>query len=136
MLQELPQLKNIYSFKMIVIDTSALIRFFTKDIPGDAEKVKNLIEQGEELKIPDVVFPEIEYVLLSKTYNASREKILKAFKFLILRKNIIVSKEVKRAILLYEKTGLDIADCIIVASAKGENLFSFDKKLIATSKNQ
>src|SRR3990170_3697259 len=122
MLQELPQLKNIYSFKMIVIDTSALIRFFTKDIPGDAEKVKNLIEQGEELKIPDVVFPEIEYVLLSKTYNASREKILKAFKFLILRKNIIVSKEVKRAILLYEKTGLDIADCIIVASAKGENL--------------
>jgi len=52
---------------MIVLDTSALIRFFTNDIPHQAEKVKKIIETGKRIKIPDVVFPEIEYVLLGKT---------------------------------------------------------------------
>jgi predicted nucleic-acid-binding protein len=114
---------------MLVFDTSALIRFFTKDISTQAEKIKNLIETEKKIKIPDVVFPELEYVLLGKTYNVTRNKILTAFYFLASRKNIILSKEVKTAIAIYKKTNLDMADCIIAASARNHTLVSFDKKL-------
>jgi predicted nucleic-acid-binding protein len=115
---------------MLTLDTSALIRFFTNDIPEKAQEVKKIIESKEKIIIPDVVFPELEYVLFGKSYNATRAKILKAFEFLATQKNIIVSKEAKKAIEIYKATKLDIADCIIVASSLKNKLFSFDKQLL------
>ncbi len=116
---------------MIVLDTSALIRFFTNDISSKALLVKNLIESNQKLTIPDVVFPELEYVLLGNTYNASRENIYKAFRYLITRKNIVVSKDVMSAVEVYKKTKLDIADCIIATTSFKNELFSFDKGLLS-----
>ena len=115
---------------MLILDTSALIRFFTNDIPVKAQKVKKVVQSKEKIKIPDVVFPELEYVLLGKSYNATKTKILKAFEFLALQKNIILTKEVRGAIEIYKETKLDIADCIIVASSLKNKLFSFDKQLL------
>jgi predicted nucleic acid-binding protein len=115
---------------MVTLDTSALIRFFTNDIPSKARKVKRLLEGGEKIVIPEVVFPELEYVLLGKSYNANRKKIYKAFQFLAINKKIVISDEVKRAIEIYAETKLDIADCIIASYALGNKLFSFDKDLL------
>ena len=116
---------------MVTFDTSALIRFFTNDIPVKAQKVKKIIESKEKIIIPDVVFPELEYVLFGKSYNATRAKIIKAFQFLVTQRNIIVSKEVKKAIEIYKETKLDMADCIIVATSMENKLLSFDKKLLS-----
>ena len=58
--------------------------------------------------------------------------VLKAFKLLTSHKTINVSKEMKKAVEIYEKTKLDMADCIIASYAfvhKGK-LASFDKELI------
>lgn len=120
---------------MLIIDTSALIRYFTNDIPSKANEVKKLLESNNKIYIPDVVFPELEYVLLSKTYNTNRSKILKAFQFLITRKNIKVSPEVNKATEIYRSTKLDIADCIIAASSTKHKLFSYDKSLISAVKH-
>ena len=49
---------------MIVLDTSSLIRFFTNDIPSKATLVKRVIENDEKKIVPDVCFPELEYVLI------------------------------------------------------------------------
>lgn len=117
---------------MVLLDTSALIRFFTKDIESAAKDVRSIIEKEPQIKIPDVVFPELEYVLFGKTYNASRSKILKAFRFLASRRNILLSREVKSAIDLYSKTNLDIADCIVVSSSGGCKLISYDKTFLKT----
>jgi len=117
---------------VIYLDTSALIRFFTKDDPRKAREVKNIIENEKNLHISDVVFPEIEYVLLSETYNGSRKKVLTSFKFLTSQKNISVTRHAKKAVEIYEKTSLDMADCLIAAESivnSGE-LASFDKKLL------
>lgn len=111
-----------------VLDTSSLIRFFTNDLPGEASLVKQAIET-KALEIPDVVFPELEYVLLSKTYNATRERILIAFQFLASRKNIKISTNILKAISLYRLSNLDIADCLIAATAQGKKLLTFDKRL-------
>lgn len=115
---------------MTVLDTSALVRFFTNDIPSQALKTKELIESKNRLFIPDVVFPELEYVLLGKTYNSTRDKVRVAFEFLSSRKNISISPQAKKAIEIYSQTSLDMADCIIAVSARGK-LFGFDKKLLA-----
>ena len=117
-----------------VLDTNALIRFFTKDDLKKAQYVKIAIENEEYVLIPDVVFPELEYVLLGITYNVSRLEILTAFKFLISQKNIHVSGTVKKAVEVYEKSKLDMADSIIAATAmfnKG-TLATFDEELKST----
>ena len=115
---------------MIVLDTSALVRFFTNDVPAKAKEVKSILDSTQKIQIPDVVLAELEYVLLSKTYGASRDKVLNAFRLLIERKNTVVSVEAKSAIDLYAKTKLDLADCMVVASARGKRLVSFDKQLL------
>src|SRR3990170_8835396 len=100
---------------MVTLDTSTLVRFFTNDIPAKASQVKKLLESKEKIAIPDIIFPELEYVLLSKSYNATRGKILEAFEILTTRRNVVVSSSVRRAVELYSRTNLDMADCIIVS---------------------
>jgi len=115
----------------IVLDTSSLFRFFTKDEPEKAIKVKLLLEQEENLYIPDVVFPELEYIL-SGEYRLSRENLLEIFKFLSSQKNITVSSYIKEAISIFGQTKLDMADCIIASYSHEGKLASFDKKLLET----
>lgn len=63
---------------MIVIDTSAIIRFSTEDDDKKALKVKNLFESDEKIIIPEVVFPELEYVL-KRAYKLKKNYILTIF---------------------------------------------------------
>jgi len=100
---------------MNVLDTSDLIRYFTNDIPTEAEKIKKLIESKEKLYIPDVVFVELERFLMSKSYRSTRQKIFKSFKFLITKSNIQTSKQMHIAIDLYASNNLDMTDCIVEA---------------------
>lgn len=114
-------------------DTSALIRFFSNDDLNKAEKVKNILEDDlNEIKIPDVVFPEIEYVLSSKLYQLSRAEITKAFKFLLSHRNTKLSAHTKSALHFFESTKLDCADCFVLVSSKSEKLLSFDNRLTQT----
>lgn len=114
-----------------VLDTSALIRFFSNDILQKAEKVEKLIEDGNYIIVPDVVFPELEYVLAG-AYHLPHNKILDAYRFILSRENIKTSPYIKSAVEIFSKTNLDMADCIIAAQAKKGKLASFDKELLKT----
>lgn len=116
---------------MTFLDTNSLIRFFTNDDFKKALLVKKLLEKEKEIFIPEVVFPELEYVL-TRIYKAKRKKIITAFKFLISRPNIKLGKAVKKAVELFESTSLDMADCLIVAHCQQGKLASFDKQLLST----
>ena len=114
----------------IVVDTSALVRFFTDDIPQKASLVEKLLEEGKDIVIPDVVFPELEYILVNK-HMFSRAKLVEIYTFLSSRDNIRLTKEVKAAIEIFSKTKLDMADCIIAAHSFSKGyLASFDKELL------
>lgn len=115
---------------MICLDTNSLIRFFTNDDPKKALKVKNLLEKEKKIFIPEVVFPELEYVL-SGSYKASRKKIIEVFQFLISRPNIKLDPNIKKAVEIFKLTKLDIADCLIAANSLKGKLASFDKKLLS-----
>lgn len=114
---------------LIVLDTNSLIRFFTNDIPDKASKVKILFEKEKNLYIPEVVFPEVEYVLADQ-YGVSRERLITIFQFLSSQKNIKLSPHLKKAITIFEKTNLDMADCVIVSYALKGSLASFDTELL------
>lgn len=114
---------------MIYLDTSSLIRFFTNDEPQKALKIKKLLEKEKEIHIPEVVFPELEYVL-SGNYKVSRKKIIEVFRFLISQPNIKLKQDIKKAVEIYQESRLDIADCLIAARSLKGKLATFDKKLL------
>lgn len=115
---------------MIVLDTSTLIRYFARDDKVKAEKTKLLLETEKELVIPDVVLPEIEYVLI-KSSKAKRNELIKAFRFLTSLRNISLTKEAREAITIFENTKLDMADCIIASYSMKGSLASFDNGLLS-----
>ena len=114
---------------MIILDTSAIIRYLTRDDKVKAEKVKILLETEKEIVVPDAVLPEIEYVL-TKVFKATRTDLNKPYKLLTSLSNISLTKEARKAIILFSKTKLDMADCIIAAHSFKGSLASFDKELL------
>ncbi len=118
---------------MIVVDTNALVRFLTKDIPSQAHLVSMLLEGDETVFIPDVVFPELEYVLCGQ-YEVSRDTFINGCRTLILQPNIQTSEVIHKALVLFAASSFDMADCIIASSVGEEDsLASFDKKLVRTT---
>ena len=117
---------------MIIIDTSALVRFFTNDDKLKANKVKHLLEK-EEIFLPDIIFVELNYVL-TKLYKIKKAELVKIYQFLLSRSNIQTSSEIKLAIELFKTVSLSVADCLVAVSAKEDKLASFDQKLIKISK--
>ena len=115
---------------MIVLDTNTLIRFFTNDIPQQADMVKKILASNNKVHVPNVVLPEIEYVL-SQAYHVTRSELVEAFTFLSTRKNINLNKEAKVAINIFQASQLDMADCLVlaVASNKHNQLATFDQNL-------
>ncbi len=114
---------------LIVIDTSSLVRFFTNDNPKKANLIEKLFKEEKDIFIPDVVFPEVEYILI-REYKFPREKLLNIYIFLSSRDNIHVTKETKNAIAIFENSKLDMADCIIAAYSMRGSLASFDRGLL------
>jgi len=114
----------------IILDTSTLVRFFTDDIPQKASLVERLFKDEKDIFIPDVVFPEMEYILIQK-YNYPREKLLDIYTFLSSRENIHTTKETREAIAIFKNSKLDMADCIVAAYSMKGSLASFDNGLLS-----
>ena len=76
----------------VVVDTNSLIRFFTDDIPEKAEMVEVLLEKEKHIFIPDVVLPELEYIL-TKAYGFPRGKLVEIYLFLSSQMQISLTKE-------------------------------------------
>lgn len=115
---------------MIILDTSALIRFFTRDNETKAQKVKKLIETSSvELVLIEPVLMELVFTLL-KVYKLQKIKVVEIVKFLLTRHNIKVDQELREGVSLYESNNLSITDCLVIAHAKGYKIASFDEKMI------
>ena len=113
----------------VVIDTNAFIRFFTDDDPRKASLVEDLLENETMIIIPDVVLPELAYVLM-KEYKFSREKLVEIYTFLSSQNNFYLTNAAKKAIKIYGMSKLDMADCIIAAYSLKGKLASFDRELL------
>lgn len=114
---------------MQLIDTNVILRFVLNDNVEMAKLAMEVIESGAYTK-PEVI-AEVVYVLKS-VYSAPKDKI----KSIIYGLSNIVQIEnadcVIYAVDLFASTSLDFVDCLLAAyhSLNGENIFTFDKKLI------
>ena len=118
--------------KTVVLDTNALILFFSQKRRLQAQKVKKLIEnKSVQCLIPDVVLTELEYILRRK-YHRGRRDLKKVYQLFIDLPNLQLSKEAERAVSVYSKTKISMADCLIMAVAMERKcaVASFDKKLV------
>jgi predicted nucleic acid-binding protein len=117
---------------MIVLDTSVLIRFFTRDNETKAQKVKALLESDSELLLIDAVLMELIFTL-SKFYLVTKNQIIEMLSFLLTRSNISISMEFKRAAVLFKENNISITDCLIIAHSEGKSIASFDERLLKVS---
>jgi len=116
---------------MIVLDTSALIRFFTRDDETKAKKAKDLLESNEELLLIDAVLLELVFTLI-KFYKLPKIQLLEVIKYLLSRSNIKANPKIRNAVRIFEEKNMSITDCLVVAYGEGNKIASFDDKLVKT----
>lgn len=116
---------------LIYLDTNIIIRYLTRDIEKQAQFARNLIESDKDLFIPDVVLPEVSYILTSQ-YKGKRVEIANSLVSIVSQSNIKCNKYILFALALYKETKNDMADCIIVAESlqKPSQLATLDKNLL------
>lgn len=117
---------------MIILDTSALIRFFTRDDEAKAEKSKRLLESRDELLLIDAVAVELVFVL-TKLYQQEKTRVIEVLRYLLARPNIVISDQMRHAAGMYETKNLSITDCLVISFGQGNKISSFDEKLLSVS---
>ncbi len=122
--------------KIIAIDTNVLLDFLLKRHPRFNE-VKRLFEDCAERKIeifvPQVVFPEIEWVLRSH-YKESKEKVVRFLEELLAMDGIILENkpEIQKAVSIYKYANIKFTDSVIAAQIqriKPDEFLTFDEDL-------
>ncbi|MEX0895932.1 MAG: PIN domain-containing protein [Patescibacteria group bacterium] len=113
----------------VILDTSILVRFFTRDDEKKAQKVKALLESKQQLVLIDAVAIELIFTLL-KVYALHKLEIIKILQFLVSRPNIRSSLELKEAIVLFEEVQISFVDCLVIAHGRENQIASFDRRLL------
>lgn len=122
---------------MISLDTNVVVRFLVQDDPGQARKVRRLLEdsseRGEPCLLTDTVLCETEWVLES-AYGATRPDVTLAFQRLLGSKSF--EFEDRRAVGLaldaYQSGRGDLSDHLIgvrAVSRGASTTYTFDKAL-------
>jgi len=127
--------------KTIVLDTNIFLRVLLKDNPLQVKEIEKVLQKGKKeeaiLIIPQIVLFEVAFGL-EKFYQLPKETVINNLNsiinipyFEIQDKSIFI-----RAIEIFKKENISLADCFIASFAekKQAELFTFDKKLQKISK--
>jgi len=115
---------------MIAIDANVVVRFLTRDDPGQAARAKALL-LAESVFLSKTVLLESEWVLRSG-YRLARDAIAAAFRGLLGLPGATVEDPpaVAQALAWYDG-GLDLADALHLASSgPAGKLATFDEALV------
>jgi predicted nucleic acid-binding protein len=115
------------------VDTNVLIRHLTGDPPRQARRATTLLEQADELLVPDLIVAEVVFVLES-FYEVERRRVAEVVRAVIAFPAIVVADEslLLRSLEIYEVDRLDFADAYVVANAEASGvraIVSFDRAI-------
>ena len=119
---------------MIAIDTNVVVRFLTRDDPGQAARAKALL-LAQPVFLSKTVLLESEWVLRSG-YRFARDAIAAAFRGLLGLPGATMEDPpaVAQALAWYD-VGLDFADALHLASSGPAGKFAtFDEALVRRAK--
>jgi len=118
------------------IDTNILIRYFTQDVPEQAERARVLLlklKSGElQATTAEIVLGEVVWVLSSKTlYRQPREEVRKHLTRFLSLKGLLLpyKRSYLRALELYDTVGISFADALCAAHMERQHIktiWSFD----------
>ncbi|MCL5957844.1 MAG: PIN domain-containing protein [Chloroflexi bacterium] len=119
------------------IDSSMLVRYFTDDLPDQADIAERVIE-SENLFVNSVILLECGYVL-TKLYGYPRDHVVDALVSFLARENVAVSDlptELAAEALLRCKgsSRVSFGDALIIASMHAcgaAEIYSFDGRIAA-----
>ncbi len=120
--------------KLPILDTNLIIRFLTGDSVVQADRVRDLLRDSlkDSVEIPDVVFVEIIYVLLS-VYKLAKEDIVENVSLLIELDSVSCNKKlIRKALDLFNNFQISYIDAYLgalVLTEKNTKLYTFDRKL-------
>lgn len=108
---------------MIALDSSALIRYLTNDVPGVAARVEDLLEGDEPVQISPPVLLESVHVLRGQPYSIANPALADALVELLAHENVVLSgldRDLAAAALrgARERSPRHLADAIIAAAAR------------------
>lgn len=122
--------------KTIAVDTNVLLDYRLKRRPGFS-KIERLINDclsgNLQIFIPDIVFPELEWVLRSY-YKEPKEKIIEFLEELLSLEGVIMREkiEIEQALLLFQQINIKLTDAIIlnqIQSFRPDEFLTFDENL-------
>ena len=121
---------------MTALDTNVLVRYLVRDVPEQAEAVRDLLE-GLTIEEPGFISREVTIEtawVLERSYRFSREQIADILEELTAVETLLfeAGDDVVRAALRFRQGGPDFADLMILAAAErtGANpLYTFDRTL-------
>jgi predicted nucleic-acid-binding protein len=102
------------------IDTNVLVRFLTRDEPGQYERARRIIRRGandpDGIYVNQLVLLETEWVLRS-AYGFAKAEILAAISALLDAQELVFEDEssIEEALFSWRKSNADFADCLIGA---------------------
>jgi predicted nucleic-acid-binding protein len=118
------------------LDTNALLRYLTHDIPGKYQSVRwlfNLAKKGKvTLHICEPIFVETS-VMLRNYFKFPKEKIVSFLQDLLNSShlNIENSTQLASAVALYSQYSIDLVDAVLLVRSQvnRQQIFTFDSKL-------
>lgn len=119
------------------LDTNALLRYLTQDIPALAKQVHDLIIQAQKnrvrLYVCEPVFIETA-VMLRNYYKFPKPQVAELLISLLSAKELIIenSANLSKACAIYRDTSIDLIDSILLIRSQTlkHQLFTFDQKLL------
>lgn len=119
---------------MLAVDTNIVVRYLTKDDPGQTRRAQHLVD-GSDVFVATTVLLETEWVLRTG-YGFKSERLADALKRLcgLPRVHLESPKRIQVA-LEWMKQGMDFADALHLAAAEDCDAFvTFDEEMIETAK--
>lgn len=115
------------------VDANILLRFITKDVPGQNSRVRAVMQRAADgdilLVVPSVIIAEVVWVLAS-VYKYDRSAITGTLRELAIADGIEVEEQdvVLDALRLMETANVAYADAFLAAKARhhGEPVLTFD----------
>ncbi|KKU06435.1 MAG: PilT protein domain protein [Candidatus Magasanikbacteria bacterium GW2011_GWA2_45_39] len=125
------------------LDTNALLRYTTNDIPKEADMVEVLIKKAKEgtvsLYICEPIFIETA-VMLKQYFKFPKGKIVSILSFLINSPELHIENRqgLLRALGVYAEYSVDFVDCVLLVRTQMQNqqIFTFDVRLSLLASSQ
>lgn len=120
--------------KSAIVDTNVILRYLTKDIPEQADRVAERFVEAQKgtlrliilhIAVVEIVFHMTHWYKFTRADAAERVKLLLSFPWL----EVDHKDYVLRALTLYSKTSFDFVDILgwSLAQAYESSVLSFDK---------